>query len=217
MTINAHLRHELALLDKGYTVIAGLDEAGRGAWAGPVFAGAVILPLERADLIQALDGVRDSKLISPGRREKLVPRILEVAVAAGVGSASQAEIDQYGIVPATRLAMRRALESLAVQPDALLTDAIKLPEIHLPAVPLIKGDQVSLSIAAASILAKVSRDHVMIELDEHYPGYGFAAHKGYGTARHHEALRTYGPADVHRHTFAPIRALVGKRRTELGK
>jgi ribonuclease HII len=217
MTINAHLRHELALLSKGYTVIAGLDEAGRGAWAGPVYAGAVILPLDRADLIQALDGVRDSKLISPGRREKLVPRILEVATATGVGSASQVEIDQYGIVPATRLAMQRALESLAVQPNALLTDAIKLPEVNLPAFPLIKGDQVSLSIAAASILAKVSRDHVMIELDEQYPEYGFAAHKGYGTARHHDALRTYGPADVHRHTFAPVRALLGKRRTELGK
>jgi ribonuclease HII len=217
MTINAHLRHELALLAKGYTVIAGLDEAGRGAWAGPVFAGAVILPLGRADLIQALDGVRDSKLVSPGRREKLFPRIWEIATAAGVGSASHAEIDQYGIVPATRLAMRRALENLTVQPDALLTDAIKLPEINLHAVPLIKGDQVSLSIAAASILAKVSRDHLMIDLDEQYPEYGFAAHKGYGTARHHDALRTYGPADVHRHTFKPVRALLGKRRTELGK
>ena len=216
MTINAHLRHELALLAKGYTIVAGLDEAGRGAWAGPVFAGAVILPLDRADLIQVLDGVRDSKLVSPGRREKLFPRIVEIATAAGVGSASNAEIDRYGIVPATRLAMRRALESLPIQPDVLLTDAIRLPEVKLPAVPLIRGDQVSLSIAAASILAKVSRDHVMIELDQQYPEYGFAAHKGYGTARHHEALRTYGPVDIHRHTFAPVRILLGGRYQERG-
>jgi ribonuclease HII len=208
MTVRADLRHEFALRAKGYTAIAGLDEAGRGAWAGPVVAGAVILPLHRDDLAAALDGVRDSKLVSPGRREKLFPRILEIATATGVGYATNAEIDRCGIVPATRLAMRRALENLSVYPDALLTDAIKLPEIDLPAVPLIRGDQISLSIAAASILAKVSRDHFMIALGEQYPAYGFAFHKGYGTVRHHEALRTYGPADVHRQTFAPIRALL---------
>lgn len=211
MKIKPGLKHELILRGKGYMAIAGLDEAGRGAWAGPVFAGAVILPMHHPDLVAALEGVRDSKLVSPGRREKLFPRILEVATAAGVGYATHDEIDAYGIVPATRLAMQRALKELSVQPDALLTDAIKLPEIPLPATLLIRGDQISLSIAAASILAKVSRDHFMVDLGLQFPEYGFGFHKGYGTVRHHEALRTYGPVDEHRKTFAPIRALLGMR------
>ena len=189
--IKADLTYEFALRDQGYVSIAGLDEAGRGAWAGPVFAGAVILPLRSCDSCAALDGVRDSKLVTPLRREKLFPRIFEIATACGVGYATHTEIDDYGIVPATRLAMQRALAALAVSPDALLTDAIKLPDVDLPALPLIKGDQKSLSIAAASILAKVSRDHVMRDLDAEYPEYGFAAHKGYGTAA---ALRGAAPA-----------------------
>jgi ribonuclease HII len=207
--IKADLSYEFALQAQGYVSIAGLDEAGRGAWAGPVYAGAVILPLNLCDLVAALDGVRDSKLVTPLRREKLFPRIFEVATACGVGSATHTEIDSIGIVPATRLAMQRALAALSTPPDALLTDAMKLPEVDLPALPLIKGDQKSLSIAAASILAKVSRDHVMRELDADYPDYGFAAHKGYGTLRHFEALHLHGPTPIHRKTFAPVRAVLG--------
>jgi ribonuclease HII len=214
MKPKADLQHEWALRQKGHTLIAGLDEAGRGAWAGPVVVGAVILPLERLDLIQALDGVRDSKQVSEGRRPKLIPRILEVAVAASVGHATHWEIDEYGIVPATRLAMRRALDLLAVQPDALLTDAIQLPESGLPCTPLIKGDQRSLSIAAASILAKVARDRFMVELDDLWPQYGFRAHKGYGTPYHQQTLHNFGPAEIHRYTFKPV--YVALDRTEIG-
>jgi ribonuclease HII len=216
MTGRPDLEHEFSLRGRGYTAIAGLDEAGRGAWAGPVFAGAVILPLHDPDLVFLLDGVRDSKQLSPIRREILFPRITEAATATGVGYATQAEIDRYGIVPATRFAMSRALSNLAVPPDALLTDAIKLPDIDLPTIPLIRGDQKSLSIAAASILAKVSRDHFMVELDTQFPQYGFGSHKGYGTARHHAALQTYGPVEVHRKTFAPIRVLLERNRERSG-
>jgi ribonuclease HII len=210
MTGLPDLAHEFFLHARGYTAIAGLDEAGRGAWAGPVSAGAVILPLDDPDLVSLLDGVKDSKQLSSIRREVLFPRIIEAATATGVGYATQAEIDRYGIVPATRFAMHRALSNLSIPPDALLTDAIKLPDIDLPTIPLIRGDQKSLSIAAASILAKVSRDHFMIELDTRFPQYGFGSHKGYGTARHHAALQAYGPVEVHRKTFAPIRVLLEK-------
>jgi ribonuclease HII len=202
------LDYEFTLYDRGHSAIAGLDEVGRGAWAGPVFAGAVILPLHDPDLIVMLDGVKDSKQLSPYRREILFPHIIEIATAVGIGYATNAEIDRYGIVPATRLAMQRALDNLSIPPDALLTDAVRLPEVDLPTIALVKGDQKSLSIAAASILAKVSRDHGMITLDKQYPEYGFGAHKGYGTARHYQALCTYGPAGVHRKSFAPIRALL---------
>lgn len=190
--------------------IAGLDEAGRGAWAGPVVAGAVILPLDRFDLAHALAGVNDSKQLSPAMREALLPRITEAAVAVGVGYATHVEIDQCGIVPATRLAMQRALANLSVPPDALLTDAMPMPELHLPCTPLIKGDQRSLSIAAASIVAKVTRDHFMDELDGLFPQYGFLVHKGYGTALHQQTLRRFGPSTVHRMTFAPVLALRGE-------
>ncbi|HEX3051922.1 MAG TPA: ribonuclease HII [Aggregatilineaceae bacterium] len=204
----ADLRYEFELHQQGLHHIAGLDEAGRGAWAGPVAAGAVILPLDRFDLLHTLRGVNDSKQLSPAERENLLPRIMQTALAVGFGYASHTEIDQLGIVPATRLAMRRAVEALTVQPDALLTDAMSLPELHLPCVPLIRGDQKSLSIAAASIVAKVIRDQVMDQLDERYPQYGFLIHKGYGTDLHHKALKTYGPTEIHRATFAPIRALL---------
>ncbi len=204
----ADLRYEFDLRQQGLHRIAGLDEAGRGAWAGPVAAGAVILPLDRFDLLPTLRGVNDSKQLSPAERENLLPRIMETALAVGFGYATHTEIDQFGIVPATRLAMRRAVEALAVAPDALLTDAMSLPELHLPCLPLIKGDQKSLSIAAASIVAKVIRDQVMDELDERYPQYGFLIHKGYGTALHHKALRIYGPTPIHRTTFAPVRAIL---------
>lgn len=211
MAARPDLTLEFRLREQGFVHVAGLDEAGRGAWAGPVVAGAVILPLDRFDLAYALEGVADSKQLTPEEREAMLPRILDVAIAASVGHASHTEIDQLGIVPATRLAMRRALEALAVAPDALLSDALALPEIHLPCTAIVKGDQRSLSIAAASILAKVTRDQVMIDLDSTFPQYGFAEHKGYGTSLHHQSLLRFGPTDLHRMSFAPLQAILAKR------
>ncbi len=209
--VKADLSFEYNLRDQGFSRIAGVDEAGRGAWAGPVVAGAVILPLDRFDLAHALEGVNDSKQLSAVVRETLLPRIMEVAVAVSIGYATHTEIDEIGIVPATRLAMRRALGALSVQPDVLLSDAMPLPELKLPCVPLIRGDQKSLSIAAASIAAKVTRDQFINQLDELFPQYGFMIHKGYGTALHQRALQQFGPCHAHRMTFAPIRAILEAR------
>lgn len=198
------LDEEKRLLEQGHRLIAGLDEAGRGAWAGPVYAAAVVLPLGRDDLAEALFGVTDSKCLSSKRRERLLPLIYEVAVSAGVGSATPEEIDSLGIVSAVRLAMRRAVEALSPQPQALLIDYLHLPEIELPQHSLPKADRRCLSVAAASVVAKVRRDHRMIELDEQYPGYGFAQHKGYGTQAHREALRRLGASPIHRLSWAPL-------------
>lgn len=189
---------------QGYRCVAGLDEAGRGAWAGPVYAAAVVLPPERADLNAALAGVADSKQLSPARREVLLEVVYQVALSVGVGWADPAEIDARGILPATRLAMRRALEVLRPRPDALLLDYIRLPDLSLPQTALPKADQRCLSVAAASIVAKVSRDRLMIELERRYPGYGFARHKGYGTAAHRAALARLGPSPLHRMSWAPL-------------
>jgi ribonuclease HII len=208
MTHSADLSHEYALREQGYRYIAGLDEAGRGAWAGPVVAGAVILPLDRFDLAHALEGVNDSKQLTPAQRQRLLPIIMQIAIAVGVGQATREEIDTLGIVPATRLAMQRAIEQLTVQPDALLTDALRLPWSSGPCFPVIKGDQRSLSIAAASIVAKVTRDHHMAQLDTLYPQYGFRLHKGYGTPLHQRMLQQCGPCPEHRTTYAPVRALL---------
>lgn len=187
--------------------MAGLDEAGRGAWAGPVAAAAVVLSPQRADLASVLCGVNDSKQLTPRQRERLYPLILETALAVGVGLCSARYIDQHGIVPATQEAMRRALRQLALPPDYLLIDAIALPDVRVPQRGLIKGDACVLSIAAASIVAKVTRDHCMIELDRELTGYGFAKHKGYGTAAHRAALGRLGPCLQHRMSFAPLRAV----------
>ncbi len=187
--------------------MAGVDEAGRGAWAGPVYAAAVILPLDQPDLPAALDGVADSKQLSPGRREALLAVIHSVALSVGVGVSTAVEVDGLGILPATRLAMRRALESLTPAPEALLLDYVALPEVHLPQRSLPKADRHCLSVAAASIVAKVSRDRWMMALGERYPGYGFARHKGYGTAAHRSALARLGPSPVHRMSWAPLQAL----------
>lgn len=199
------LSEEYALCAAGHGRVAGLDEAGRGAWAGPVCAAAVVLPLYRDDLLALLDGVRDSKLLSPGRREELVPVIREVAVAVGVGWGEPAEIDIWGIVPATRLAMRRAVVALRDQVDALLVDYLRLPGLNLPQQSLPRADARCLSVAAASILAKVERDRLMIAFEEEYPGYGFAQHKGYGTPQHREALACLGPSPIHRVSWRPMR------------
>lgn len=197
---------EQALLEAGYRCIAGLDEAGRGTWAGPVAAAAVVLPLDRADKLAALAGVCDSKALPPHRREELERRIVETAVAVGFGLASAQEIDDLGIVPATRLAMRRAIANLSVRADFLLIDAVKLPNEPIHQKSIVRGDALCFSVAAASIVAKVRRDRLMAELDALYPGYGFARHKGYGTAQHWAALHTLGPCPIHRQTFAPVRA-----------
>ena len=194
------LSFELALWAAGQGSVAGIDEAGRGALAGPVAAGAVILP-PGAEILVQLKGVRDSKQMTPLEREASLELILRYATAWGVGFASHEEIDQQGIVPATRLAASRAIENLGLLPEHLLLDYLFLPDISLPQTALIKGDCRSLSIAAASVLAKTSRDAFLRELDGKYPGYGFAVHKGYGTRGHRQALQRLGPSPEHRLSF----------------
>ena len=207
MPLDPDLTLELALHQEGYCNLAGIDEAGRGPWAGPVVAAAVILPLEREDLLAMLAGARDSKLLSARQRECLFPLIHEVALGVGIGVVSTAFIDQHGIVPATREAMHQALSTLPLAPSYLLIDYIRLPAVSIPQRSVPKGDQKHLSIAAASIVAKVTRDHIMVEMGERYPGYGFARHKGYGTPQHREALNRLGICAIHRLSFAPMRML----------
>ncbi len=192
------LDFERTLWNGGFERIAGIDEAGRGAWAGPVCAGAVILPPD-PDLERTLRGVRDSKQMTPAEREAWAPRIHATALGWGVGFASNEEIDALGILPSTRLAATRALEAL--NPEALLTDYLVFREFELPQTALVKGDQRSLSVAAASVLAKTARDDLMRRLEGSYPGYGFAQHKGYGTRQHQEAIARLGLCASHRHTF----------------
>jgi ribonuclease HII len=201
------LREEMALYAEGYRHIAGLDEAGRGSWAGPVVAGAVILPPDRSDLSQKLDGVRDSKQLTPRQRERLYPIIESTALAVGVGVVPPDVIDELGIVPTTRQAMGLAIGQLGLPPDFLLIDYLNLPELSIPQKSITRGDALSLSIAAASIVAKVTRDRLMVELDVHYPGYGFAPHKGYGTRQHRESLFRLGPSPIHRLSYAPMRLM----------
>jgi ribonuclease HII len=200
------LEQERALLRAGYAPIAGLDEAGRGAWAGPVSAAAVILPLGDPALSEKLRGVCDSKMCTARQRDELYEQIIEVAVAWKVALVPARRIDRIGIVPATREAMQAAIVELALPPQALLIDALKLPAIALPQRSMNKGDILSLTIAAASILAKVTRDRTMIALGERHPGYGFERHKGYGTPQHQQALQASGPLDIHRWTFSPVAA-----------
>jgi ribonuclease HII len=194
------LSFEAGLWAAGVSRIAGVDEAGRGALAGPVAAGAVILPNDPV-LMETLAGVDDSKQLTPEQREMLAPRIRENALAWAVGMASPEEIDALGILPATYLAVERALAALQKSPDHLLLDFLLLPDTALPQTALIKGDCRSLSIAAASILAKTARDALMRDLDRQYPGYGFVSHKGYGTVRHRAALSRLGPSAIHRLSF----------------
>jgi ribonuclease HII len=197
---------EQAFWQLGIVSIGGIDEAGRGAWAGPVSAGVVLLPTTQ-NLLVTLDGVRDSKQMTPHQRAFWGEQIKSMATSWAVGMASHQEIDEVGILQATRLAARRAVESLAYLPEALLLDWLHLPEVALPQIAIIKGDNRSLSIACASVLAKTSRDAVLIQMDELYPVYGFAAHKGYGTSTHLAALQNYGPCPIHRLSFKPLRAL----------
>jgi ribonuclease HII len=198
---------ERQLWNSGCRLVGGLDEAGRGAWAGPVFAAVVILPVGY-DGEQFLAGVRDSKQMTPRQREHWAEKIKQTAEYWGVGAASSQEIDEMGIVPATRLAMQRALQASGVTPLHLLIDALRLPMLNIPQTALIRGDQQSLSIAAASVLAKTARDAWMQAQEDHFPGYGFAAHKGYGTARHLAALERLGACPLHRRSFAPLKRLI---------
>lgn len=186
--------YEYQYADRGY--LCGIDEAGRGPLAGPVVAGAVILPKDCEILY-----LNDSKKLSEKKRELLYDEIMQKAVATGVGIVGPERIDEINILQATYEAMRMAISNLAVRPDLLLNDAVTIPEVEIGQVPIVKGDAKSVSIAAASILAKVTRDRMMVQYEKTYPGYSFASNKGYGSAKHIEALKTIGPCAIHRKTF----------------
>ncbi len=206
MVLMPTFREERLLEAQGYRLIAGIDEVGRGAIAGPVVAAAVVLPchLDASWLVQ----VKDSKQLSPARREYLFHCIREAAVAIGVGKISNNTIDNQGIVKATRLAMTMAINQLAPPPESLLIDYLSLPEVPLPQKGITNGDELCFSIACASIIAKVARDHMMLELEQTCPGYGLAQHKGYGTEEHLSCLRRLGPSPIHRRSFKPVKDLV---------
>jgi ribonuclease HII len=197
------LNTEHRLWQTGYGWVAGVDEVGRGALAGPVVAAALMLPAG-APLAGVWSEVGDSKLISPARRIALVPRIQEAALCWGIGAVEAAVIDAVGIATATRQAMMAAVEALAPRPDFLLLDWVRLPQLNIAQESRVRADQEIVSVAAASILAKVHRDALMVALHERYPAYGFAANKGYGTAAHLAALKQHGPCCEHRHSFAPV-------------
>jgi ribonuclease HII len=196
------LAEENGLSDKGFRLIAGVDEAGRGALAGPVVAAAVILP--PSPDFNWLESVRDSKELPAAKRESLFDLIKQDAVAFSVGIIASQTIDVIGIVNATRLAMCHAVEQLATPPDYLLIDFLRLPQLRISQKPIVRGDKLCISIACASIMAKVTRDRIMVELDQLHPGYGLAEHKGYGTRKHVSCLRQNGPSPIHRHSFAPV-------------
>jgi len=200
------LVEENGLSSQGYRLIAGIDEAGRGALAGPVVAAAVVLP-QCADFPK-LRSVRDSKEIPAAKRDFLFPLIEEEAIAIGAGIVPPQIIDSIGIVNATRIAMCQAVEQLACSPDFLLIDWLTLPQLPISQKGITRGDKLCLSIACASIIAKVTRDRIMVELDGHYPGYGLSRHKGYGTKQHFSCLRQQGPSPIHRYSFAPLREAV---------
>ena len=186
--------YERQYKDRGF--LCGIDEVGRGPLAGPVVAGAVILPKDCEILY-----LNDSKKLSEKKRELLYDEIMEKAVAVGIGAVSPEKIDEINILQATYEAMRIAISKLSVRPELLLNDAVTIPAVDIPQVPIIKGDAKSVSIAAASIIAKVTRDRMMVQYEELYPGYEFASNKGYGSARHIAALKELGPCPIHRRSF----------------
>jgi ribonuclease HII len=195
-----NLSFETALWKKGIKYIAGVDEVGRGALAGPVTAAAVILPMTH-NLGSQLEGVRDSKMMTPKSRDYWVEKIKRLAVCFHIGFSSNTEIDELGILPATILAMKRALAGLTVSPQHILIDYIKLSDFSYPYTSLVKGDIRCLSIAASSVLAKTARDALLCQLDDRFPGYGFAQNKGYGTEAHRRALILLGQSPIHRKSF----------------
>lgn len=192
-------KYENKLYRLGYQNIAGLDEAGRGAWAGPVVAAAVILPTK-----MKIAGIRDSKLLSPRQREKLFVYINKQALAIGLGIISEKVIDQQGIIPAARRAFLTAIDKLKEKVDYLLIDGIRIFDHQLPNKFLVRGDRLVVSIAAASIVAKVARDNILRDYHQRYPQYGFDLHKGYGTRLHKERLDEYGVCEIHRRSFRPM-------------
>ena len=191
--------------EKGFNIICGVDEAGRGPLAGPVYAASVILP---SDCV--IEGLNDSKKLTEKKREALFDEIKEKALAYGIASADEKEIDEINILNATFLAMKRAIASLSVKPDLALIDGNQKPHTDIEEVTVIKGDAKSMSIAAASVLAKVSRDRFMLEMAEKYPQYEFARHKGYGTKLHYEKIAQYGVCDIHRRTF--LKKILGEQK-----
>jgi ribonuclease HII len=197
---------EKRLEAQGYQLIAGVDEVGRGALAGPVVAAAVILPCG----IKApwLDQIKDSKQLRPAKRELLFQNIHQIAISIGISLAPPEVIDTYGIIKATQLAMKLAIDQLSPPPESLLIDYMRLPEVPLPQKGIINGDRLCFSIACASIMAKVTRDRLMIDFDRTYPGYGLAQHKGYGTEEHLSCLCHLGPCPIHRRSFRPIRDII---------
>lgn len=204
MRPRANLAFELALWAEGYRAVAGLDEVGRGALAGPVVAAAVILPPDPASLAPLLGRCDDSKALTPRQREAIYDDILSLALAVSVGRCEACDIDAWGIAPATRRAMTLALSALPCPPDYLLLDYLTLPDHPGPQRGIPHGDALSLSIAAASVVAKVTRDRWMRAQEPLYPGYGLAQHKGYATLAHRAAIVRLGPCALHRLTFAPL-------------
>lgn len=202
-----NLEFEKQLWGDGFRIVAGLDEAGRGAWAGPVYAAAVVLPTDTR-VIELLGGVQDSKRMTTLQRNRWQGCIQSAAISWTIGFATHQEIDKLGIVPATCLAMQRAIDEMVYEPTYLLVDYIQIIGCACPQISLPKGDCRSLSIAAASVLAKTARDAYMAELDLRFPGYGFARHKGYGTRQHRAALAELGPCPDHRYSFRPIKNMV---------
>ncbi|MDD2851746.1 MAG: ribonuclease HII [Desulfuromonadaceae bacterium] len=194
------LLYEKIAHTNGYRHVAGIDEAGRGPLAGPVMAAAVILPHDLT-----IRGVDDSKKLSPAKRERLFDVIMTQALSVGIGVMTETDIDRINILQATRGAMLAAVNNLSLQPNFLLIDGISTIDSTIPQKTIKKGDSLSLSIAAASIIAKVTRDRFMVEMDEQYPGYGFAGHKGYGSASHLDAIKRLGPSPIHRLTFGGVK------------
>ena len=199
--------HDLAA--RGYGLIAGIDEAGRGSWAGPLVAAAVCLPVFDEALPSQLRGVRDSKQLTPIARQRLYSAVVATSIDFGLGIVSPAVIDRLGLAIAGELAMYRAMMELSRSPECLLLDAFTIRGCTVHQRPIIRGDQISLSIASASIIAKVSRDRIMQAAHYVYPGYGLAINKGYGTRRHAEAIQLLGPSSYHRESFQPIRTARG--------
>lgn len=199
------LKYEKELYDKGITLIAGVDEAGRGPLVGPVVAGAVILPKD-----YMLEGLIDSKQLTEKKRDKYYDIIMNDAVAVGIGIVDAKTIDEINILEASRLAMKLAIEDLKVKPEYVLSDAMKLTNIDIPYTDIIHGDALSLSVAAGSVIAKVTRDRMMYELDKEHPEYGFAKHKGYPTKLHLENIKKYGLLENYRFTYKPVSDLIKK-------
>ena len=203
------LKYEKELYDKGIELIAGTDEVGRGPLVGPVVAAAVILPKN-----YHLEGLDDSKKLSEKKREKFYDIIMSDAVAVGIGEVGPKKIDEINILEASRLAMKKAIDNLGVKPEHILSDAMKLDNQKVPYTDIIHGDALSISIAAASVIAKVTRDRMMVELDKKYPQYGFAKHKGYPTKLHLEMIRKYGVLDNYRFSYKPVKDILERESSD---